>query len=244
MEWYCIARGTTEGPLSEEAVRAMVGRGDLPPDGLVWREGMDEWRPYSTVFEADKSLPDSTSEGQADEAMRSGTPSRPVRELVIRYRNFRKQPQQYAANAGTLLKRGRQVSFFPSDLSLTVGKHVNPGTGERIHRPTRIALALDRIENRQEVQAVLEAQPTWRERCVLVFHERRATTSPLHRQLLDRYPDWSPEPGVTSGSAPRQVSDRSFGAEPHRTAEKPESAPRRSQSLWSRIKDGLTGRGR
>lgn len=43
MKWY-VRRGEREiGPLGEEALRALVGTGQITPDTQLWREGLPGW---------------------------------------------------------------------------------------------------------------------------------------------------------------------------------------------------------
>ena len=43
MIWY-VRRGERErGPLGEEALRALVGTGQVTPDTMLWREGLPDW---------------------------------------------------------------------------------------------------------------------------------------------------------------------------------------------------------
>jgi hypothetical protein len=49
--WFFHHSGTRHGPVSETELRAIVARGDLLPEDLVWQPEMDDWRPASTVPE-------------------------------------------------------------------------------------------------------------------------------------------------------------------------------------------------
>lgn len=52
MQWYCIADGKQQGPMSEDELRRMAGSGALKGDDLVWNESMgDQWAEVSTVPE-------------------------------------------------------------------------------------------------------------------------------------------------------------------------------------------------
>jgi GYF domain 2 len=43
VKWY-VRRGEREiGPLGEEALRALVGTGQITPDTQLWREGLPGW---------------------------------------------------------------------------------------------------------------------------------------------------------------------------------------------------------
>lgn len=50
MEWYYSPDGRTQqGPVSGEEFSALVEQGAIRAKTLVWREGMDDWEPYSRV---------------------------------------------------------------------------------------------------------------------------------------------------------------------------------------------------
>ena len=49
MKWY-VRRGDREiGPLGEEALRALVGTGQITPDTQLWREGLSGWTEASAL---------------------------------------------------------------------------------------------------------------------------------------------------------------------------------------------------
>lgn len=48
-EWYVLAADAQQGPLSHDAVAAMLGRGELTADSLAWREGMGDWQPLHDI---------------------------------------------------------------------------------------------------------------------------------------------------------------------------------------------------
>ena len=41
--------GVQHGPVSEDVLRRLIDTGELRPDDLVWREGMESWRPAAEV---------------------------------------------------------------------------------------------------------------------------------------------------------------------------------------------------
>jgi uncharacterized RDD family membrane protein YckC len=47
--WYHAAEGAQEGPFDEQAFTALVRRGRIGADTLVWREGMADWAPYGSL---------------------------------------------------------------------------------------------------------------------------------------------------------------------------------------------------
>jgi hypothetical protein len=50
-QWYYGSQGQQSGPLSETQLRRMIANGSLPSGSLVWREGMNDWKPVSAVME-------------------------------------------------------------------------------------------------------------------------------------------------------------------------------------------------
>ena len=48
-EWYVAGDGKQEGPFGPAEMTSRRQRGQLPPDVLVWREGMSDWQPAGTV---------------------------------------------------------------------------------------------------------------------------------------------------------------------------------------------------
>jgi predicted Zn finger-like uncharacterized protein len=49
--WYAGVRDVPVGPLTRAEVAAKIEAGDITPDSLVWREGLDDWRPLRSVDE-------------------------------------------------------------------------------------------------------------------------------------------------------------------------------------------------
>ena len=43
--WYFADGDEERGPVTEAQIRALIGTGNLKPEDLVWREGMDDWLP-------------------------------------------------------------------------------------------------------------------------------------------------------------------------------------------------------
>lgn len=50
MSWYYAAAGQQVGPVEEVQLQQLYTAGTLRADSLVWRAGMDGWKPYSQVF--------------------------------------------------------------------------------------------------------------------------------------------------------------------------------------------------
>src|SRR5437762_2099613 len=49
MEWYYAQGDRQCGPVSENELQQLANSGALPRESLVWREGMDNWAPFSSV---------------------------------------------------------------------------------------------------------------------------------------------------------------------------------------------------
>jgi hypothetical protein len=94
--------------------------------------------------------------------------------LKIRYRNFRGDEVIYSAHPGTLYQTGVHV----------VARLAPTGK--------RVTFALDRIQNRSEVETILREnpQPSGHERRVLRYHLKRGTTSALFEKLRQKYPNY------------------------------------------------------
>lgn len=44
-KWFYRRAGAEHGPVSSGKIRRMVARGELEPTDMLWKVGMDEWRP-------------------------------------------------------------------------------------------------------------------------------------------------------------------------------------------------------
>ena len=49
MNWYYVNAGKQAGPVDDAQLQALARTGQIQMDTLVWREGMAEWQPFSTV---------------------------------------------------------------------------------------------------------------------------------------------------------------------------------------------------
>ncbi len=52
MNWHYVEQGQQTGPVSDEQFTGLVRSGKITATTLVWREGLPEWVPYSTVNSA------------------------------------------------------------------------------------------------------------------------------------------------------------------------------------------------
>jgi uncharacterized RDD family membrane protein YckC len=65
MIWYYIDNGEQRGPVTAEDLGMLLGRGAVTPDTLVWREGLENWRPYREIKPAGATSPPILAPGQA-----------------------------------------------------------------------------------------------------------------------------------------------------------------------------------
>jgi hypothetical protein len=50
LEWFYGKAGQQFGPVPESTLRAMLQRGELTPQDLVWRNGLAQWAPIEQVL--------------------------------------------------------------------------------------------------------------------------------------------------------------------------------------------------
>ncbi len=50
MLWYYEKNGQQNGPVSEDELKELVQAGELRESNLVWKQGMEDWKPYTEVF--------------------------------------------------------------------------------------------------------------------------------------------------------------------------------------------------
>lgn len=48
-QWYYSVRGTRIGPVEDAELKTLAASGKIKPDDLIWREGMEDWRPARSV---------------------------------------------------------------------------------------------------------------------------------------------------------------------------------------------------
>src|SRR5688572_25213752 len=49
MNWYYVDAGQQAGPVDDAQLAELALSGKIRADTMVWREGMEDWRPYSQV---------------------------------------------------------------------------------------------------------------------------------------------------------------------------------------------------
>lgn len=59
-QWYYAEAGQQHGPISKEDLQSKLGSGTLPPDALVWTEGMPEWKPANSISGLWGAIPQQT----------------------------------------------------------------------------------------------------------------------------------------------------------------------------------------
>jgi hypothetical protein len=47
--WHYAINGESKGPVAQTTIRELIGMGQLKETDLIWREGMQEWKPASSV---------------------------------------------------------------------------------------------------------------------------------------------------------------------------------------------------
>lgn len=57
MSWYYASGGQQQGPVDDTQFEAMIQSGQIKPADLVWKEGMANWQPLSTVRPAGTGVP-------------------------------------------------------------------------------------------------------------------------------------------------------------------------------------------
>lgn len=71
--WYYAVGGEQRGPASTDDVALLIGRGEIGPDTLVWREGMSEWAAARASLPG-SMVPQSWVDGMSAPATGGATP--------------------------------------------------------------------------------------------------------------------------------------------------------------------------
>ncbi|MGJ8639109.1 MAG: DUF975 family protein [Opitutaceae bacterium] len=50
MEWFYEKNGAQEGPVTEDELKRLKASGEIGDQNLIWKQGMGDWSPYSSVF--------------------------------------------------------------------------------------------------------------------------------------------------------------------------------------------------
>lgn len=51
MQWYYSQNATQLGPVDQDELRSKLASGEVSGSDMVWRDGMPDWRPASTMLE-------------------------------------------------------------------------------------------------------------------------------------------------------------------------------------------------
>ena len=67
MKWFYVDNGQQAGPVEDSMFQELAGQGKITPETLVWREGLENWMPYSSLppAEAQASVVAGTATGIA-----------------------------------------------------------------------------------------------------------------------------------------------------------------------------------
>ncbi len=77
--WFYALNGSQQGPVSIETVSQLLQSGQLPPDSLIWKEGMANWLPAHSVPElVNPGLPGAVPVSQS---------GRPQPEYALQYQS-------------------------------------------------------------------------------------------------------------------------------------------------------------
>ena len=63
MQWYYAAGDQRQGPIEQAEFDRLVSTGTIKSDTLVWRQGMPNWQPYSTVAGATGGVATAVDDG-------------------------------------------------------------------------------------------------------------------------------------------------------------------------------------
>lgn len=84
MQWYYVANGQRQGPISQAEFERLVADGTIKGETLVWREGMREWQPYSTVAPTPVGAGAAITDANGEETQVCAVSGKryPVREMI------------------------------------------------------------------------------------------------------------------------------------------------------------------
>ena len=61
MSWYYARDDEKNGPLDDAEFQALVTRGVISPETLVWREGLEQWQPFGSLGRASAAVEEPVS---------------------------------------------------------------------------------------------------------------------------------------------------------------------------------------
>lgn len=54
--WYYVQKGNRQGPVAQEVIEGMIGKGELKPEDFVWKKGFENWKKIKEVSELQKKV--------------------------------------------------------------------------------------------------------------------------------------------------------------------------------------------
>jgi hypothetical protein len=111
-QWYYAANGQQHGPVTLEALRQLMARGQVAPASLVWREGMGDWQPAGTLGELASATNAETLPPPSAVVIPSASPATPASPYAAQPTpgNYAAQPVPYAQ--GSTCKHGMATAAF------------------------------------------------------------------------------------------------------------------------------------
>jgi len=88
MNWYYAINGQRQGPIAPSEFEKLVSTGVITEQTLVWKEGMGDWKPYSTVK---VTLPTPVSGGVSGSIPAAGALSDDTAVCVVSGKSFPKR---------------------------------------------------------------------------------------------------------------------------------------------------------
>jgi hypothetical protein len=182
-DWFHARGGKRTGPVSTDEMKALLARGDLMPQDLVWRDGMAQWTAASEVPElagavAPIAQPLAERAGPDPELAAVPARSRSIAELYS-HRNRGRRNRMLFSVFGNAVVLNRALGEPPSIVDLprklnaldATKFHENKKIREATLKKTmQIAMALPDMKQRLEITAMLypyywvEQEATWLQR--------------------------------------------------------------------------------
>src|SRR5437660_24082 len=79
VEWHYMSGGQQRGPVQAAQLKVMATSGQLQPTDMVWKEGLPQWIPASSV----KGLFDGVGVAAAAAPVRQPMPQQPARHQAV-----------------------------------------------------------------------------------------------------------------------------------------------------------------
>lgn len=89
--WFHAAHGSAQGPVGRAHILELIASGEIGPQTLVWRKGLDDWQPAGTHFDfdtpADEALAEDAPTALTEPAPhRAEPPKAPTQDWISRAR--------------------------------------------------------------------------------------------------------------------------------------------------------------